>query len=112
YEPGAIPDTELLEEIRDVPLHSLPRQEELLRDLGVACPGCDQAHDLALAVGQRPTGCASTPRADAERTQPLIRQRRDGVGTALDRSSRDPHQLANGPPGIRLGQRNAELESD
>ena len=70
---GPVADADLLQHVRDVTLDRLARKEELLRDLGIACPVGDQADDLALALRQG-LGCgAAAPRPDSEGAKQLLR---------------------------------------
>ena len=64
---GAVADTELAVDVREVELHRLPRDPQLLCDLVVGGAGRDQVEDPQLPAGQRRVLVSERVRCVAER---------------------------------------------
>src|SRR5437764_3173497 len=99
---GPVSHADLLEQVGDVALDRLSRQEELLGDLRIARARCNQPGDRALAFGQQLAAWPAPPCADAERPQPLLRELLLRAGTDCARSLRRSREDVFGARAIRF----------
>src|SRR6266516_7809632 len=107
---GPVANAGLAEHVRDVPLDGLPRQEQLLGDLGVARAFRDQVRDHLLADGQHATTGAPPPGADPEGAQPPFGELTHRQGAALAGGQRHPCEDLLGPLPVACCEGGAEVE--
>src|SRR5205823_5617621 len=110
---GAVPRSELLEDVRHMTLDGLAGEEEPACDVRVGVAGGDEAGDLELTRGQRAAAvAAAAPGADAEHPQLL-----DGELLLAERAH-SLRLLGHGPEGldspgaIDRGERRGGVEVD
>ena len=95
-------------------LDGLAREEERLRDLGIARPAGDEAGDLALALTERPvlhTTGAPAPGPHPEPPQLLLRDPTQGGRAEVVCPHRGCSQLGRRAPAIQAREGSAEVDA-
>src|SRR6266545_1375114 len=95
---GAVTDAELLQDVGDVALDGLSREEQLLRNFRIRRACCDQPCDFPLALCQLPRSRRTAPGSYAQRPQFPLGQLLRGEGAPSRSRSRGYESIKRAAP--------------